>query len=210
MTDPVSPFSPSSGLVGRVKDIIMKPGPTWDVIDGEADDIKSIYMRYIIPLAAIGPVASFLHSVLFGYSFLGVSYKPSVGSAISTAIVTYLLALVSPFVLSLIIDALAPSFGGTKDKVKAFKVAAYSSTPSWVAGIFGLIPGLGALAILGLYSLYLLYVGLPKLMKSPEDKAIGYIAVVIVVSIVVYFIIGAISAPLMSMGASGGSITLPS
>lgn len=211
MTEPTTPapFTPTPGLVGRIKDILTKPAETWDVIEGEAGDIKSIYLSYVAPLAAIGPVAAFLHSVLFGYSFLGISYKPSIGSAISTFIVTYLLALASPFVMSLILDALAPTFGGTKDRLKAFKVAAYSSTASWVAGIFSLIPWLGALSILGLYSLYLLYVGLPKLMKSPADKSVGYIVVAIIVSILVYLVIGAISAPLMSMGAGGSTITIP-
>ena len=47
-----------------------------------------------------------------------------------------MLALVGVYVIALIIDALAPSFGGTKDSLKAFKVAAYSATAAWVAGIF--------------------------------------------------------------------------
>src|SRR5690606_41930837 len=63
------------------------------------------------------------------------------------------ISLVSIYVLSLIIDALAPNFGGTKDPVKAFKVAAYSWTAAWIAGIFGVIPQLAILSIVGLYSL---------------------------------------------------------
>ena len=34
---------------------------------------------------------------------------------------------------------------------------------------------LGVLGIVGLYSLYLLYLGLPRLMRVAEDKAIGYV-----------------------------------
>ena len=75
--------------------------------------------------------------------------------------------------LALIIDALAPTFNGTKNQIQALKVAAYCSTASWMAGIFALIPGLRFFGILGLYSLYLLYLGLPVLMKSPQGKGDG-------------------------------------
>ena len=105
---------------------------------------------------------------------------------IAWAVITYVLALVSVYVNALIIDALAPSFGGTKNSLKAFKVAAYSGTAAWVAGIFQIIPLLGILGILGLYSLYLLYLGLPRLMAVSADKAIGYTVVVVISWIVVY------------------------
>ena len=108
--------------------------------------------------------------------------------SVTMAVITYVLALVSVYVSSLVIDALAPSFGGTKDSLKAFKVAAYSATAAWLAGIFGIIPMLGILAIVGLYSLYLLYLGLPRLMRVAEDKALGYTIVVIVVQIVLYMV----------------------
>ena len=48
-------------------------------------------------------------------------------------------------------------------------------------------------AIGGIYSLYLLYLGLPMLMKAPADKAVGYTAVVVIVTIIVYIVAGSIS-----------------
>src|SRR3546814_6606106 len=75
------------------------------------------------------------------------------------------------------------------------KVAAYSATAAWVAGIFAIVPSLAMLSILGLYSLYLLYLGLPRLMKAPEEKALAYTAVTIVAAIVLAVIIGAVTAP---------------
>jgi hypothetical protein len=85
----------------------------------------------------------------------------------------------------------------------------YSYTPGWLAGVFNLIPLLGILGIIAaLYGIYLLYLGLPKLMKSPPEKSMGYTAVVIVVAIVVGFvlaaIVGAVTAMMMpSMGGMG-------
>jgi hypothetical protein len=63
-----------------------------------------------------------------------------------------------------------------------------------VAGILQIIPALAVLAILGaLYTLYLLYLGLPKLMKCPQDKAMGYTVVVVLATIVIFFAISMVS-----------------
>jgi hypothetical protein len=50
-------------------------------------------------------------------------------------VVTYGMTLLSVFLLALIIDALAPSFDGQKNRVQAFKVAAYTGTAGWVFGV---------------------------------------------------------------------------
>jgi len=98
-------------------------------------------------------------------------------------------------VVSLIVDALAPTFGGQKKPLNAFKVIAYGSTAAMVAGIFHLIPGGSILVLLGsLYSIYLIYLGLPLLMKCPQEKAVAYTAVVIVCAIVAGLLISAISS----------------
>ncbi len=187
-------------LVDRVKSILLTPRTEWEVIDAEPTTVADLYKGYILPLAAIGPVASMIGALAFGYRGFGITYRPPVGTVLSTAIVTYLLTLGGVYVLALIIDALAPSFGGTQNQIQALKVAAYSSTASWVAGIFGLIPPLSVLGILGLYSLYLLYLGLPVLMKTPAEKAMGYSAVVIIAAIVLFLVIGLVAGSFMAGG----------
>ena len=178
------PGGPKKGLIERVKDILLSPKTEWGVIDGESSTIGSIFTGYVLILAAIGPIA-----MVIGHQVFGIyGFKPAMEFTIAMAVLTYVLSLVAVYVNSVIIDALAPSFGGTKDSLKAFKVAAYSATAAWVCGIFQIIPMLGFLAILGLYSLYLLYLGLPRLMRVADDKALGYTIVVIVVQIVIYVI----------------------
>jgi hypothetical protein len=106
--------------------------------------------------------------------------------------------------MALIIDALAPNFGSQKNMVNAMKVAVYSTTPSWIAGILMIIPALSIIAgLISLYSLYLIYVGLPILMETPKDKAMGYCIVTIVVSIVVFILISVISNVFFGFGRMG-------
>lgn len=175
---------PRKGLIERVKDILLKPKEEWAVIDNESSTVGGILTGYVLILAAIGPIAMVIGQQVFGI----YGFKPPMQFTIVTAVITYVLAIVNVYVCALIIDALAPSFGGHKSSLKAFKVAAYSATAAWLAGIFQIIPMLAFLGLIGLYSLYLLYLGLPRLMCVAEDKAIGYTIVVIVVQIVIYVV----------------------
>jgi hypothetical protein len=199
---PAAAGSPKS-LVERVKAIIASPKTEWDVIDREPATIGGIYTSYVMILAAIPAICLAIGLILFmprptaeiaamGQAF-GVPMLTT-GSIIAGAVVQYVLSLVMVYVLALIIDALAPSFGGTKDQLKAFKVAAYYPTAAWVAGVLYIIPFLGLLVLIAaIYSLYTLYLGLPKLMRVPQDKAPGYFIVTLLVAIVVFMVIGFIA-----------------
>lgn len=205
----------SSNLIERCKNILLKPKEEWARIDAEPATVGGLMTGWVAPMAAIGPVAGLIGGLVFGYSMFGVTYRPTVMGAVTSAVIGYGLALLSAWLLSKIIDALAPNFGGQKNPVQAMKVAAYSGTAAYLAGIFQIIPALAILGILGLYSLYLLYLGLPRLMKAPEDKAMGYTVVTVVVAIVLFLVVGAVTAALTNAlaprtimpGAAGGTIT---
>jgi Yip1 domain len=193
-------------LIERVKNILITPKTEWPVIDTEPDTIGGIYKNYVMILAAIPPVFLLVGLLVFGMPY----FVFPIGFLIAQAVLGYVMALISCYILALIIDALAPSFGGTKDMVKAFKVAAYSSTAAWVVGIFYLLPFLAILGIIGgLYTLYLLYLGLPVLMKTPADKSVVYTVAIIVAAIVIYFIVGAITSRILVAMMAGPTTTLP-
>lgn len=215
----VTPEGQEAGLVDRAKAIILKPKEEWPVIDRETTPSGDIFTRYVVPLAAIGPVASLLGSQLFGFSALGISFRPSFMFSVSTAILTFVLALVSVFVISFIADKLATNFGGESSSRNAFKLVAYSMTASWLAGIFGIVPSLALLGIVGLYSFYLFYTGVTPLMKVPADKAMTYTIVTVICAIILNIIVGAIAyrvggvfgGPSLSDGviSSGSTVSVP-
>ena len=188
-------------LIQRVQDILFHPGEAWHVIDTEASSASDLYKSYIMPLAAIGPICSFI-----GLSFVGISipfvgtYRVPIGLSLGSAVTSYILTLLGVFVLALIINGLAPYFQAQPSTHQALKVATYSSTPAWIAGIFSLLPWFGILGLLlSLYSLYILYLGLPVLMKSPQEKALRYTAVVVVTALAISIIIAFISHKFIGM-----------
>ena len=202
----VEPGSAGAGLVQRVKDILLKPSPTWDVIDGERPTVASLYRGYIMPLAAIPAIAQAIGMTVFGAGAFGIVVKWSPVTAVVQGLLMYVLSLAMVYVLALIIDGLAPSFGGTKDQNQALKVAAYSYTAGWVAGVFSIFPALSILGLVGLYSLFLLYVGLPKLMKAPQDKSLPYTGVVILVAIVIGIVVMMVLGSVATLTGAGRGV----
>jgi hypothetical protein len=160
-------------LVDRVKNILLTPKTEWPAIAAEKPTVQSLYVGYILILAAIGPIAMAVRFGLFGMG-------------IGIAVISYVIGLLMIYLLAWIVDALAPTFGGEKNFIQSLQLTAYSFTAAWVAGIFHLIPFIGALlALLAvIYSLYTFYLGVPILKKSPPGKAAAYTIVVVLCGIV--------------------------
>jgi hypothetical protein len=192
----------------RATRICLTPSAEWPVIAQENTPASTLITGYVMPLAAIGAIAGLIGGSLVGMSlpFVG-RYRVPISSGIVAAVFAFAMAIAGVFILSLIINALAPTFGAEKNQAQALKVAVYSYTPAWLAGALQILPVLGVLGILaGLYALYLLYLGLPPLMKCPADKAIAYTAVVVVCAIVLFVVTGAVGGMLVAGPAimSGG------
>jgi len=171
-------------LVTRAKNILTSPKTEWPVIAGEGTGTGALYAGYVAPLAAIPPIAAIVGNLLFGEDM-------TFGQSVTIGIVRFVIALVGVYVLGLIASKIAPSFGGKDDLAQGLKLVAHAYTAAWVAGVFGVIPALALLSLIGgLYSLYLLYAGAPVMMSLPEDRSVGYTAVVILVAIGLYIVIG--------------------
>jgi hypothetical protein len=180
-------------IVARAKAIMLTPKTEWLVIEREPGDPAYLFSNYVAILAAIPAVCSFIGASIIGISLPIVgTVRVGIVSGIVSALVQYVLAFVMVYVMALIIDALAPTFKGQQNQANALKLAVYSMTPAWLAGVFSLIPGLRLLTILGLYGLYLLWVGLPLLMRAPQEKSTGYAAAIVVCAIIISLVIAAI------------------
>jgi Yip1 domain len=196
-------------MIDRIKNICLTPKTEWPVIANETTPTGALILSYALPLAAIGAIAGFVSGSIIGTTipFIGTTLRTPILAGVGMAIFSLVLMMVGVFILSLIINALATTFGGEKNSAQALKVAVYSYTPAWVAGVFHILPWVGALLaiLISLYAIYLLYTGLPVLMKNPEDKSIGYTIVVIISAIVLSIIITSVSAVIFGAGAMATS-----
>jgi len=188
-------------LVQRAQGILLKPKDEWLKIKAETTTVSELFTSYAMILAAIPPVAQFIGYVVIGQRipFVGL-YRWGLGRALGNAVLSYVFALATVYVVGFIINALAPNFSSVKNLPNAMKLSVYSMTPSWLAGILYIIPGLGILALLaGLYGLFLMYEGFrTPMMETPKDKVLGYmvISIIAVIALMLVFtlILGGIYA----------------
>ena len=188
-------------LLDRIASILLRPGTEWPVIAGEDTAPATLLRRYILPLAAIGPVATFIGFSVVGQDvpLLGQLRMP-VFSGIATALASYLLGLAGIFLFAIIVDRLAPNFGGSRDLRRALRLVAYSFTPAWLAAALLVLPVLAVPALLiSLYGFYLLYRGLPVLMGSRSDKALPYAVVSVLCAVLIQGAIGIASGAVAGM-----------
>ncbi len=193
-----------TALIERAKAILLKPKEEWSKIAGEPTSVGDVLKSYALPLMAIGPIAFFIGSQIFGINLIFVTFRPSLMAGITTAIASFVMAIISLGVITLAAEYLAPQFGGEANRSQAFKLVAYSMTAGWIAGILNLVPALGIIGILaGIYSLYLFYLGITSMMKVPADKAPVYMAVVVVCAIVLMFVAARLTSSITGMFGSG-------
>ena len=80
------PGDQPAGMMDRIKRLLTAPAQEWPRIDAEPMTVKGIFMTWVIPLAAIGPIAHLIGMLVFGIGFLGISYRPSIGVALGGAV----------------------------------------------------------------------------------------------------------------------------
>lgn len=166
-------------LLARVQAILLTPRGEWPRIAAEAATVQGLYTSYIAWLAAIPALCGLL------------AWN---SASLTGLVIAYLASLAAAYIVAILIDSLAPSFGGQRDATQAMKLVAYSSTASWVAGVGALIPLVGWMVELAgaLYGVYLLYLGLPVLMRCPPERAVMYSLVIVVLTLVLFGVLGAL------------------
>ncbi len=179
------------GFFQRVKLLVTDPKAELESIAVEEMSDLFLWKKYAAILAAIAPICSLIGMSLIGVRVMGVHFRISFFSALSNAVLSYLLALGSVFLLAWLINFLAPKFEATADANRALKLAVFAAVPGWLTGVFLLLPSLSILTLVGgVYGLYLLYLGMVPLMSAPQEKAGGYAGATIVIAIVIRILAG--------------------
>ena len=172
----------------------MRPTEEWNTIAGEFTTAAPIYVRFLLPMAAIGPVAATLGTVVSGErNGIGGTYTMSAMDAVTGGALEYGLSLAGVYLFAVLIETLAAALGGQRNRVQALKIAAYGSTPYWLGGVLAVFPKLSLLgAAFGLYSIRLFAAGLPPVMKAPRDKTAAFTLLVSLAGVLVVLLISAI------------------
>lgn len=181
--------------------ILFSPVREWLVIADEQRTMRSLLGRYVVPMALIPAVASYIGYGVFGAN--GILFRMSgpywgIAMALNNLITSLAVYLIG----TELIDRLAPAFGTHRDLGRSAQLVAYSYTPAWLAGIFYALPGFQQGVILGLYSVYLFFLGVSALKAIPDDQRVAYTVVTAILLISIRFLVGlALSALIYSFAS---------
>ena len=188
--------------LARSKAILVDPAAAWRGIEKDVGDPAYLLSRYVAVLALIPALSSFVGATLVGVvTPSGAILRANLIDGLFGAVFSYAASCAIVLLLGLIIDLLAPLFGGRRDFEEAFKLAVYSFTPLWLAGIFLLLPGLRFLLLTGIYGIYLFWLGAPRLIKMREQQAANFTLVIVVCTTGLLY--GAALAQRMLFGTPG-------
>lgn len=197
------------GLFNRIKNILLTPRTEWPVIAPEPTAPGQLFVGYVAPLAALAALMAFIHLSLIGVSLpFGGAIRTPVVSGLVTAGMTVIFGMLGVFLIGVIINVLAPTFGGLRDLRQALKCSAYSLTPAYFGAVLALSPILPSLLQLaaGCYGIYVLCLGLPTMMRSPKERSVGYTATVVLCTIVLGVVFTVASMALGFVGHATGLI----
>jgi hypothetical protein len=194
-------------LIARIQAILLKPKEEWVKIKGESTPVMTLFMKVVLPLAAIPAVCQFIGNALIGRRLLSFGvFRYPLGTALFQGILFYALTVVSVYIAGMVVNALAPSFGSKANLENAMKLVVYSMIPGWVAGVFNILPALGVLTfIAGLYGIYILYLGfMAPMMDTPADKVVPYMVVSFLVIVGLMIVVGVVVGAIFAVGSIAG------
>ena len=161
----------------RLTGLLVAPQREWSAIAAEPDDVVWLYRHFIAIVAAVPAAALLLRFAIAAAPILGLR----------AAISRYVIELASPMAAAVVVEKLAPRFQSRGSTAQALKLVAYTTAPSWVAGVFYLLPGLGSTATLVavLFGIYLFALGLPRLLHTPREQIVPFMLVCGIVLLVI-------------------------
>lgn len=182
-------------IFGRVKGILLTPETEWAAIEREPGTPAYLFPNYVVYLAAIPPLAGFIGSSIIGVAGGAGTIRVPLFGGLLGAVMAYLLTFAIVYAVAIVIDQLAPRFGGQKDFASALKITVYAFTPYWVLGVCQMIAGLRFVGyVAAFFGVYLLWLGLPRLMKVPAHRVVPYVAATAACAVVALLMLALIEA----------------
>ena len=180
-------------LLGRVRNILLRPGAEWRVIKDEPATYRSVIVHYVAPLAAIPPAAAVLGRFVFDRNIPDSALSLSLNYLLFTNLLWFGMNIVSVMITGTVITVIMAATESRWRSVRGLQVAAYSFTPLFIAGFLASIPFMAwSLAPAVVYGVYILYQGTRALttiqgMKAAWFTGVSFLAAAVIVGVMNMF-----------------------
>lgn len=192
-------------MIGKAIGIMFQPGKTWQQIAEMSDSQLKPYVLYPAILAIIPAVAWYYGTSQIGWTITGKEpVKFTSESAMGIAILFYLAQIAAIWAVGFFVHWMADTYGAESSASKGLAIAGLCSTPILLYGLLGFYPLFWLDFIVGLaavsHSVYLLYLGIPIVMRIPEERGFLFASAVVAVGLVMAVIIMGATVMFWDMG----------
>lgn len=160
--------------------LIRSPDAAWADIAARPASLHDVALRYVLPMSLVPAIAWTAGTALFPDDVGGPAVARDAAGLALNGLWTMLGSLLTVVLLTAAIAVVAPMYGCRRDWAQAFRVAAYSPTPVWMAGALLVKPVLVlVLVVPALHACLLLHGGVRALMGVKAGEAAEYAAVTV-------------------------------
>ena len=192
--------------MNHVFGIMFKPSAEWEKIRIADDSIVGHYLKFVLLLAILPPVAWHYGATQVGWEVGGRLIRITVDSGLQIMVLFYFAIILGIGALGCMVHWMAETYEVDSSSFsKGVGVAAYTCTPMLLCGVTGFYPMLWLDLLLGCaaaaYTVYLLYIGVPIVMQIPKERGFLFASAMIAVGLVMCAALLGTTVILWEMGA---------
>lgn len=194
-------------MIGNALGLLIHPKSQWQAISSRGDFPLISAVFYTAVLAVIPAIAWFYGVTEIGWTVGdGERIRMTKDSASLIIGLFYLTMVVAVCAIGYMIHWMSKTYGTESTTAKGIAIAGFSATPLFIAGAIGFIPVFWVALLIGVsavsYAVYLLYVGIPIVMRIPEERGFLFSSAVIAICLVFLIVIMTGSVILWDMGVA--------
>lgn len=196
----------NNNMIQHTIGLLVRPRTQWSRIAELPRGSLNILVLYPFILALLPAVAWYYGTSHIGWTINGDNaIRLTTNSALQLCILFYF-AMVSCIVaIGFFIHWMAGTYGAETTLAKGIVIAGLSATPMFILGLVGFYPLLWVDLLVAVtaasWSVYLLYLGIPIMMRIPEERGFLFSSAVMAVSLVILVSLLVATVIIWDMGA---------
>ncbi|MFN2328711.1 MAG: Yip1 family protein [Chromatocurvus sp.] len=188
--------------------LLLRPSEQWRVVAQLPEKSRNVLVLYPCIFALLPAIAWYYGTSQVGWTtgLQGNVVRLTVESAFQISVLFYLVMVGSVAIIGFFIHWMSKTYGAESTVSKGIVIAGLTATPLFITGLVGFYPTLWLDLLIGVvaisWSVYLMYLGIPIMMKIPEERGFLFSSAVLAIAMVVLVSIMVISILAWDYGAA--------
>jgi hypothetical protein len=171
--------------------LLVRPSAQWQTVADLPQSSFKTLVLYPCFFAILPAVAWYYGTSQVGWTVgeSGETIKLTAQSARQICVLFYLTMVACIAVIGWFIHWMSDTYGAESTPAKGIVIAGLTATPLFIAGLVGFYPLLWIDLLVGVaavsWSVYLMYLGIPIVMKIPEERGFLFASAVLAIAMVI-------------------------